>query len=175
MKKSNFLNYSVFYHPATLTCQFLALCWLSQSKHGLIGCHVESQELFSRQPHMYSVCICFISVCLLNVCQEFPLMPASKPTFFSPLVNYLKCTCTSTGARCSVCNHWTKIFPTEELGQLGWVLWNSVLWQHCKTGRSIHERGIGWCRVKSGSGCLHWVCTLVLLSFSCSNKCRKIS
>lgn len=87
------------------------------------------------------------------------MMPASKPTFFSPLVNCLKYTCTSTG--CSVYNHWAKIFPTEELGQLGWVLWISVLWQHCKTGRSIHERRIGWCRDKSGSGCLHWVCTVV--------------
>lgn len=35
-------------------------------------------------------------------------------------------------------------------------------------------RGTGCCRDRSGVGSLHWVCTVVLLSFSCSNKCRKI-
>lgn len=70
---------------------------------------------------MYSVCICFTSVCLLKyVCQEFPMMPASKSTFYFLHTGELsKVHLHFCGAGCSVCSHWAKIFPTERLGQLG--------------------------------------------------------
>lgn len=78
-----------------------------------------------------------------------------NPLFFSTLVNCLKCTCTSVGLGILPVTTGLKCSPQRDWGNWGESCGFMSYDNTAKAGRSIHVRGIGYFRDRSGSGCLH--------------------